>query len=281
MSISNVSMSPATQVHQNTREMATLPIPDRAQGLFETLLVVNGRPVELDAHLDRLAESLGTLFGAALPPDLAGKAGECARGVGLGRMRITASNGEGGTRSTLATEGVDRRDFFPAWARGAELRSVSCDGGLGCHKWADRGPLDGAAGGAVPLLLDRAHEVLEAGRANVFAVLDGVLVTPSADGRILPGIARAGTIAAAAEAGIEVAERPLARDELMAADEVFLTGSVRGVEPARSLDGEPLPVAAELSRRVGDGLRRRWLAAPIAIAAPAPAGAPPLGPLAR
>lgn len=285
MSISSVSMSrapPANTVQQTTSEMTIPPTPDRAHGLFETLLVIAGEPVALDAHLDRLACSLKTLFAATLPAGLAAEAAERARGLRLGRLRIAVAGtaGGAGAQATLATEEIDPADFFPAWKRGAKLRSTPYAGGLGCHKWADRRSLGGAAG-AVPLLLDRDDEVLEAGRANVFAARHGVLVTPVADGRILPGIARAGAIAAALAAGIEVIEGRLTRDELLTADEVFLTGSVRGVEPARSLDGAALPVAGELSRRVAGGLRRRWLAAPVAAGAPAPAAAPPLGQLAR
>jgi para-aminobenzoate synthetase / 4-amino-4-deoxychorismate lyase len=259
--------------------MATFPAPDRTLGLFETLLIFDGEPVELDAHLDRIATSLRVLFDAELPPALAEEVRERARSVRLGRMRITI--GPDGSEATLATEDVDSADFFPCWERAAALRSLSYDGGLGPHKWADRRPLGRAEEGTVPLLVSGTVEVLEAGRANIFAARDGVLKTPAADGRILPGIARAGTIAAAREAGIEVAEGPVRRDELLTADEVFLTGSVRGVEPARSLDGTPLAPAGALSRRVGEGLRRRWLGAPIAAGAPAPAAAPQLGPLAR
>jgi para-aminobenzoate synthetase / 4-amino-4-deoxychorismate lyase len=258
--------------------MTAIPAPDEAHGLFETLLVAAGEPVELDAHLARLSESLETLFAAAPPQNLDRGARERARGIELGRMRIAVRPVGAGGQATFATEQVDSADFFPSWERGAELRSLFCEGGLGRHKWADRRPLNGFGEGAVPLLFDRGREVLEAGRANVFAVHGEVLLTPPADGRILPGIARAGAVAAAREAGIEVAEKPFGRDELLAADEVFLTGSVRGVEPARALDGVPLPAAGELSRLVGDGLRRRWLAA---VAAPAPAAGPPPGPLAR
>jgi para-aminobenzoate synthetase/4-amino-4-deoxychorismate lyase len=259
--------------------MMTLPTPDKDQGLFETVLVIAGEPVELGAHLDRLAASLEALFGTALPAGLAAVAAGRARGLRIGRMRIDAGS-EPGVAAALATEDVDPADLFPSWERGADLRSLSCAGGLGCHKWADRRLL-GTAPAAVPLLLDHGDEVLEAGRANVFAARDGVLMTAAADGRILPGIARAGAIAAALAAGIETIEGRLTRDDLLAADEVFLTGSVRGVEPARSLDGAVLPVAGELSRRVGDGLRRRWLGPPGAAGAPVPAVAPPLGRLAR
>jgi len=260
--------------------MDATPTPDPARGVFETLLVVAGEAVELGPHLERLAASLAALYGAALPGDLEAEVTGRARRLRLGRMRIDVAPGAE-PRAALATEEVDPADFFPAWERGAQLHSRPCVGGLGRHKWADRRPLEGAGEGQVPLLLDRGEEVLEASRANVFAVVGQVLITPAADGRVLPGIARAGAIAAAREAGIEVSEGRLTRARLLAADEVFLTGSVRGVEPARSLDGVALPAPTEVSRRVGAGLRRRWLAAPAAVAAPAPAAAPPPGPLAR
>jgi para-aminobenzoate synthetase / 4-amino-4-deoxychorismate lyase len=255
-----------------------LPTPDRAQGLFETLLIVAGEAVELDAHLDRLAGSLGTLFGTALPAGLAEDVAEPARDLPLGRMRIDVTPAGAWT---LAAAAVDPADFFPRPERSAELRSLPCEGGLGPHKWADRRPLGETRGRTLPLLLDRGGEILESGRANVFAVRGEVLMTPPADGRILPGIARAGAIAVAGEAGIAVEERSLTREGLFEADEVFLTGSVRGVEPAGTLDGDPLSPPGELSRRVGEGLRQRWLGGRVAIAAPAPAAAPPPGPLAR
>lgn len=259
--------------------MATSPAPDRAQGLFETLLIFDGEPVELDAHLGRLAASLRALFGAMPPPRIAEEVRERARAMTLGRMRLAVD--ARGTAARPATEAVDAADFFPAWERAADLRSLRRDGGLGPHKWADRRPLGSGDEGTVPLLIDRGDEVLEAGRANVFLARDGALFTPAADGRILPGIARAGTIAAARDAGIEVTEGPLTKADLVGADEVFLTGSVRGVEPARSLDDIPLAPSGELSRRVGEGLRRRWLGAPARYAAPVHAAAPQPGPPAR
>jgi branched-subunit amino acid aminotransferase/4-amino-4-deoxychorismate lyase len=44
--------------------------PDPQQGVFETLLVLNGRPIELDAHLARLEASLKALFPDRVAPTL-------------------------------------------------------------------------------------------------------------------------------------------------------------------------------------------------------------------
>ena len=101
--------------------------------------------------------------------------------------------------------------------------------------------------------------MLEAGRANLFVVSDGALATPPLDGRILPGTARAATLAVAAELGIEAVERPVALAELRSADEVFLTSSLRGVRPVRRLDGVELDSAGDLAERIALALRERWL----------------------
>ncbi len=255
--------------------------PDPARGIFETLLVVDGGPVELDAHLERLASSLGALYGAGLPGEACRLVVDRAAGLGLGRLRLSIAPADDCLSYDVETATVDPALLFPTPDRGADLRGLLLAGGLGAHKWADRSPLPPAAEGAGPLLLDEGEEVLEAGWANVFAARDGVLVTPPADGRILPGVARAGVIEVARAGGVEVQERRLGRAELLAADEVLLTGSVRGVQAARSLDGVPLGLAADLSRLVGDGLWRRWRAWPEPAAARAPAGAPPPGPLVR
>ncbi len=251
--------------------------PDPNRGVFETLLVAAGEPVELEAHLARLEASLATLFSAEPPAGVRELVVERSAGIELGRLRLTVVPQGGGLRHDVVAGEIDPAAFFPGAGNGAALRGLSLDGGLGPHKWADRTLLQPRADGAVPLLFDRGDEVLEAGWANVFAVRDGALCTPRADGRILPGIARQGAIDAARAAGVTVHEGSLGRAELLAADEVFLTNSVRGVTPARRLDGAALPEAGELSRLVGDALRRRWTSAPLATGARGHAAAPPPG----
>lgn len=215
----------------------------------------------LARHLQRLAASAHELFAVELPADLeAGAVAACA-GTALGRLRIDLLRDEDGTRWQAVATPIDPAEFFPSWERGAELRSVSAPGWSGAHKLADRGWLERQEerlGEQVPLLIGADATVLEAGRANVFAVFDGALVTPPVDGRILPGTARAATLALAAELGIAAEERPLTLDDLRRSGEVFLTSSVRGVRPARTLDGEQLPGHAT-SDRLAAALRDRWL----------------------
>ena len=100
--------------------------------------------------------------------------------------------------------------------------------------------------------------MFEGSRANLFLVRDGVLLTPPLDGTILPGIARAGVLEVAAALGLETREPPLTLTDLASAHEVFLTGSLRGVEPAHELDGAPLPRDGRLTARLAAGLRDRW-----------------------
>jgi para-aminobenzoate synthetase / 4-amino-4-deoxychorismate lyase len=248
-----------------------LPRPDSERGVFETLLVADGRAVELDAHLARLAASARELFG---PPAMARVVGPARALVearasdtrALTRLRLTLAPDERGKLdlAVVAAE-VDPASVFPPVERGVALAPVTVPGGLGRHKWADRRLLEHAADaldGRMPLLVDRDGTVLEAERANVFALRGDVLLTPPDDGSILPGIARARAIAAARELGIEVQELPIALDELCRADEIFLTGSIRGIEPVASVAGQATPsVRAEgpIATRIGAVLRERWL----------------------
>jgi para-aminobenzoate synthetase/4-amino-4-deoxychorismate lyase len=238
--------------------MSTVSQPDAARGVFETLLVLRGEPVELDAHLERLAWSLDSLYAAVPPEGIAELARERAAGLGLGRLRLTVRPRGSGLACDAASDEVDPSLHFPDAEHAAELISLPLPGGLGVHKWADRSRLPDRPPPAVPLVFDRDGAVLEANRANVFVAHEGVLSTPPLDGRILPGVTRAAAIELANDAGIEVLERNFGMQELLAADEVLLTGSVRGIEPARSLDGAALSPRNAVTTLLGTALRQRW-----------------------
>ncbi len=244
--------------------MSDLLWPDRAIGVLETLLVLDGWPVELEAHLQRLSESVRDLFDAELPADARELVLRDGAPLSLGRLRLTVAPGPGGDlRAETVTARVDPEDVFPSWERAIGLQPFVVPGGLGPHKWADRAGLawteSGEAVGSLPLVLDTGGEVLEASRANVFAVESGALVTPAADGRILSGVARARAIEAARALGLQVREQALALERLIAAGEAFLTGSVRGIEPVRSVGDAELGPPGEAVAELASTMRRAWM----------------------
>jgi para-aminobenzoate synthetase/4-amino-4-deoxychorismate lyase len=236
--------------------------PDPARGLFETLLVAGGRPVRAAAHLERLEASARELFDRELPTGLPDSVVAAARPLELGRMRIDLLPENGGLRCEVVTEPIDPAIFFPARAAGAVVCTVRHPDWTGAHKWADRDWLESVEtelGDAVPLILTADDEVLEAGRANIFVVRDGGIATPPADGHILPGTARAATLDLAAELGVPATEARLRLDDLHGADDLFLTSSLRGIRPVRSVDGALLERSDPLVERLATALRRHWL----------------------
>jgi len=241
------------------------PRPDAGDGLIETILILDDRPIELDAHLARLAASTRLVYGED-PPDpreLGDLVLGNARGGSIGRMRLTLEPLRGGGFDAyVVVAALDPNNVFPTGDFCSTLSTMRVDRGYGEHKWADRALLsraEAAAGpGDVPLLVRDDGTVLETSRTNVFIVAGGELVTPPLDGAILPGIARGHVLEVAREIGIEAGERSFDAAALLAADEVFLTNSLRGVEPIKAIDGEPIAVEGPLTRTLAAGLRDRW-----------------------
>ena len=179
------------------------------------------------------------------------------------RDGITARSAEGAAAlpdsitGRVAARSASADVVWPA-ATAITLRPVIVPGGIGGRKWRDRRLLAelrrraDAADGEHLLITDETGELLETDRANVFAVIDGVLLTPPADGRLLPGTTRAAVMRAARARAIKVGQKPLTLDQLTAATEVFVTNAVVAVLPVTAIDGCPVtwapgPIAASLA----------------------------------
>jgi branched-subunit amino acid aminotransferase/4-amino-4-deoxychorismate lyase len=124
---------------------------------------------------------------------------------------------------------------LPGWyARGYRLREHK----LTSHFHGVRGRALAIARGAGDALLveESSGLVGEATNANVFALFGDRAVTPPVDG-LLPGVTRALCLECFP---LTVEQRPLELAELHEADGLLLTTSVRGLVPARSLDGSAL-----------------------------------------
>lgn len=89
------------------------------------------------------------------------------------------------------------------------------------------------------LLLDPEGYVAEGSGENIFTVRDGVIYTPEATSA-LNGITRKTIFTLAADAGLEIIEKRITRDEVYIADEAFFTGTAAEVTPISELDNRPI-----------------------------------------
>ena len=138
MSISSVQhrRGPRRQDMPLWRRATGSPTPP--QGVFETLLVVGGEPVELGGHLARLGRSLEAVYARELPAAGRGEArATAAEGLELGRLRLTARPGPRISTSSLRGSTVDPAVIFPSAARRSRQLTRS-PAGYGSHKWVDR-----------------------------------------------------------------------------------------------------------------------------------------------
>lgn len=200
-----------------------LPRPGSAAGVFTTIRCEDGLALAIGDHLARLAESIGTLYGLALPDGLDPAITE----------RAAATTGVARLRARLTPDGRFEVETAPlvSTATPLVLAPVCVPGGLGPHKLCDRRLIDGLdarTDPAEPLICDLDGQVLETGRFALLARIGGRLLTPPADGRILPSIAVRALIAAG---DAEPARLTLA--ELKTADALYVVNALRGTIAAQ------------------------------------------------
>jgi 4-amino-4-deoxychorismate lyase len=236
----------------------------RGDGIFETLLAIDGRPRELDAHLARLTRSAEML---ELPePDhhawrRATRAVLDAAGSGEWVLRFILTRGverlaaagptsyvtcspvpewihrarRDGIRVTSMTRGTDAElaPKAPWLLLGAKTLSYAMN--MAALREAARRGADDA------IFVSEDGEVLEAPTATVVAAGPGPqrLRTPPATG-ILAGTTQRALFRAADAAGWRTAVEQLTLADLHAADAVWLLSSVRLAAPVVALDGLPL-----------------------------------------
>lgn len=296
-----------------------LSVTDRGfqlgDGVFETGRARRGVVIELDEHLQRLHESADATA-LPLPEDdahlargiaalleaegLAGTGGEDSE-PGDAAIRITASRGPLERRGLLPPgwKSVTATLAIQAWPYAPPPERVLEDGIRAIVSAVRRDPASPLAGIKSTSRADYVHAKLEAERAgadealfltldgavsestsaNVFAIVEGRLVTPPTDAAILAGTTRTWLLDHAADLGIESVERRLLPDELIAADEAFLTSSVAGVVPLVVLSSHPIGTGRPGPWSLGiREARERWIdeASRAAVGLP-PAAALPTG----
>ena len=250
-------------------------------GVFEGIRITGGKVFRLPDHLARLERSARAI-GLDLPvcgEDLASVVLATARANGETEayVRLVATRGVGELGVDPSSCGepelfciVASLRMFPAEVRAKGLRLMT--------SWLRRPASDTLdpqvkslnylnnvlakrdarlKGFDDAVLLNQAGRVAEASGANLFAVIDGVLVTPPTVDGALPGITRDTVMRCQQAAGATLECRSLTRYELLAAEEVFLAGSGAGLVSVASLDDTVIgtqmrPVVEQLRRAYRD-----------------------------
>ncbi|PKL49680.1 MAG: hypothetical protein CVV39_02605 [Planctomycetes bacterium HGW-Planctomycetes-1] len=238
-------------------------------GLFETMRASNGVVFALDGHLDRLftsAEKLkinlrgdppkGEVSPAADKEFIADAIYQTlnANEFKEARIRLTATSGVVNTEQPEPTLLVTAVNFEPY---PKEYYDKGITVVLNSYR---QNPADVLAGHKTTSYFSRiyalavAHQKLAAealwftidGRlaegciSNVFIVKNSVLYTPSLKAGILPGIARKTVLEIAGKNSIKAEEKELTIDDLLGADEVFITNVIMQVMPVIKIEAHDI-----------------------------------------
>lgn len=267
--------------------VASVPVMDRGflygDSAFEVTRTYDGQPFALGAHLARLRDScerLGIHFDtddatlmsevdvaleAAGNPEsylrLIVTRGTSEIGLGVGRgeraRRVLVVLPLPEQPAALYEQGVELATVMTA----RSLDGTSAAGAKASNYLPNILSLASAQarGGYEALSVASGGELLEGATSNVFLVADDVVATPLLSLGILGGITRRLVIEAAADEGIDIAERLLFPTDLYRADEAFITSSLREVIPVVRADGVTLGEGrpGPLTRRLHAAFRRR------------------------
>jgi 4-amino-4-deoxychorismate lyase len=243
-------------------------------GLFETFRTYGGRPYMLDRHLERLKEGcreLGIRFDME-EEEVRSWIAEVMAGNGLADayVRLTVSAGEAGLGLPADDYGQPNAIVLVKPLQVPEEREYLAGRTLRLLRTARNTPegvrrlkslhymnniiarrelaASGAAAGTEGLMLTREGMLAEGIVSNLFFVRDGVVCTPAVETGILPGITRHRVLELAESAGCRTEEGLYRWSDLLAASEIWTTGSVQELMPITTL------VDAEgMSRKVGSG----------------------------
>jgi len=257
----------------NGERQRCIDVSDRGfqygDGLFETIEILHGKPLFLDLHLNRLFAGCTRLL---IPmPDYALLQRE-AENLAMQReqavMKLIITRGTGGRGYRQPDEIHPTRLFslhpFPDYPENFYREGVSvrfCQQRLGLNpslagikhlnrleqvlgraEWLNADIQEG-------LMLDMHGNVIEGTMSNVFYVKDRVLYTSLIEQSGVAGIVRAVIIDLAAQLSIETIKKNILPEELLQADEMFVTNSIIGIWPVRKLDRQDFvvgPITQEL-----------------------------------
>ncbi|UZR27505.1 D-amino acid aminotransferase [Methylococcus mesophilus] len=239
-------------------EQARVSVLDRGflfgDGVYEVIPVYGGRPLRLEEHLTRLDGSLrGIRMASPLSrAEWAGVVGRLIDGPDDQSVYLQVTRGAGPRRDHAIPAGVTPTVFAMcspiAPVPFAGVRAITLDDIR--WRWCNIKAItllpnvllrqEAVDRGCAEAVLVRDGRVTEGTASNVFAVIDGVIVTPPKGPELLPGITRDLVLELVQAEGLPARERAISLAEFAGADEIWITSSTREVLPVVELDGRPV-----------------------------------------
>lgn len=242
---------------------ATVSVEDRGfqfgDGVYEVVRTYHGKPFHLDAHLDRLERSAKAIE-LPLPWTIQQWAEYVREGITRGgypesKIYLQLTRGKAPrdhvfpapakptavmtvremkpTDSALQSSGVAVMTMDDwRWGR-CDIKSVNLLPNVMARQRAKQA-------GTFEAVFIRNGQVTEGAVSNVMVVMAGRVLTAPEGELILSGVTRTLVLDLARKEGLSVEERFVTSDELLHADEVFLTGTTVEVMPVIRVDGKPV-----------------------------------------
>lgn len=247
-------------------------------GIFETLAVVNGAPLLWDRHVQRLFRG-ATRLGIGAPSEslLRSEAEQVCRGAVRAVLKIILTRGVSGrgyapvadaapTRavglspwpdypSAYRTHGVTVQFCRTMIARNSALAGIKHLNRL--EQVLARAELGADCNEG--LMLDEHGHVIEGTMANVFVVSRSLLLTPDLSHCGVEGILRGVVFERAAALSLACRVTALKREDILGADEVFLTNSLIGLWPVRRIESREYPVG-NVTKRIQEAVSDAYCA---------------------
>lgn len=256
---------PTTLINGELQEQ--ISIRDRGfqygDGLFETLAVTKGKPVFWDRHMRRLQHGAERL-GLVPPPEslLRQEAGQICMNRERAVLKIIITRGASGrgygpvagaspTRvlslspwpdypAVYSQQGVAVRFCRMTLSRNRFLAGIKhlnrLEQVLARAEWQDEYQ-EG-------LMQDAGGLVVDGTMSNIFAVSQGTLLTPDMTQCGVEGVMRGVVLECAAAASVSCRVTDISRQDILNADEIFLTNSLIGLWPVRQLERQEFTVGS-------------------------------------
>ena len=255
-------------------EEATISVFDRGflygDGVFETLRIYNGKPFLFDRHIGRLSHGLGSLFIGDKysfseylehTRELIEK-----NNVTEGVLRIQATRGPG--KRGYSTTGnydptvlislhvapnVDLNNVLPVKLATSTqilsdhdpfstLKTTNKLANIVALREAEKIGMDDA------LLTNHKGNITEASGSNVFWTKDNTLFTPPVSSGCLSGITRGMILELAIALKLPTVQQDITPTQLGDAESVFLTNSIREIQPVIQIDDKPIAISPLIAR---------------------------------